>query len=152
MNRRPPSASRASPARRALHRDLVGRAGRGRAVVLSTPLGAEPLHAASRALVLDRGRLVYNGPADGLGTAVQQRVIFTLNGSGRVELLRLLDGMPGVHRVEPPFGAIPATGAGRAFELLAAVAAAGVRPVEVRVEEPSVDTRLLAQRTVGDAS
>jgi len=147
-----PAAHLDSSARRALHRDLVGLAGRGRTVVLSTHLAAEPLHAASRALVLDRGRLVYNGPADGLGTAVQQRVIFTLNGSGRVELLRLLDGMPGVHRVETPVGVIAATGAGRAFELLAAVAAAGVRPVEVHVEEPSVDTRLLAQRTVGDAS
>jgi ABC-type multidrug transport system ATPase subunit len=139
-----PAAHLDTSARRALHRDLLDLAGRGRTIVLSTHLAAEPLQAASRALVLDRGCLVYDGPADGLRAAVQQRVIFTLNGTGRADLLRVLDGMPGVRYAETPSGVVAATGPGGAFELLAAVAAAGLRPVEVHVEEPSVDTRRLA--------
>jgi len=138
-----------SAARRTLHRDLVDLVGRGRTVLVSTHLAAEPLHAASRALVLDRGRLIYNGPPEGLGAAVLQRVIFTLNGSGRPELLRVLDGMPGVSHTQTPTGLVVATGAGRAFELLAAVAASGVRPGDVRVEEPYVDATLLRDRQEG---
>jgi ABC-type multidrug transport system ATPase subunit len=136
-------------ARRALQRDLVALAGRGRTVLLSTHLAAEPLHAASRALVLDYGRLIYDGPAGGLSGAVQQRVVFTLNGSGRPELARVLERLPGVSHTETPTGVVATADAGRAFEVLAAVAASGVRPVEVRVEEPSVDTARLRARGRG---
>lgn len=136
-------------ARRALHRDLVDLVGRGRTVLLSTHLAAESLHVASRALVLDRGRLIYDGSGEGLGAAVQQRVVFTLNGTGHAELLRVLDGIPGVSHTDTPTGLVAAMGTGRAFALLAAVAAAGIHPVDVRVEEPSVDTMLLRGREGG---
>ena len=105
---------------------------------------------ATRALVLHRGRAIYDGPAAQLGAAVQQRVIFTLNGVGRGDLLPLLARFPGV-RVTETAGTIAATTpAGDAFDLLAAVAAAGIRPVEVHLEEPSVDPERLID-SVGDA-
>lgn len=138
-----PAAHLDAPARSALHRDLQAMAGGGRTVLLATHFAADPLRVASCVLVLDRGRLVYNGAPDGLGEAVQQRVIFTLNGTGREELLSLLGGMPGVHVTQTPGAVIAATQTGTAFDLLAAVAAAGVRPLEVHLEEPSIDSRRL---------
>ncbi len=140
-----PAANLDVTARRALHRDLEEVAGRGRTVVLATHLAADPLRVATRALVLHRGQAIYDGPASGLGTAVQQRVIFTLNGTGRGDLLALLAGLPGVRVVEAPGAVTATTPAGDAFGLLTAVAAAGIRPVEVHVEEPAVDPRLLVE-------
>lgn len=134
--------------RRALHHDLEDLARRGRTVVLATHLAADPLQTATQALVLHRGRMVYDGPAGGLGSAVQQRVVFTMNGAGRGELRAALAGLPEVQIAETPAAMIATTHAGRAFDLLAAVAAAGVRPMEVHVEEPVVDpARLRAPGT-----
>ncbi len=145
-----PAANLDVTARRALHRDLEDLTGRGRTVILATHLAADPLRVATRALVLHRGRMIYDGPAAGLGAAVQQRVIFTLNGVGRSDLLPLLARFPGV-RVAETAGTIAATTpAGDAFGLLAAVAAAGIHPVEVHLEEPSVDPERLID-SVGDA-
>ncbi len=140
-----PAANLDVTARRALHRDLEELAGRGRTVVLATHLAADPLRVATRALVLHRGRAIYDGPASGLGAAVQQRVIFTLNGVGSGDLLPLLARFPGVRVVETPGTITATTPAGDAFGLLAAVAVAGLRPVEVHLEEPSVDPQRLIE-------
>jgi len=140
-----PAAHLDVAARAALHRDLADLARRGRTVVLATHLAAEPLQAATQALVLHRGRLIYDGPADGLGVAVQQRVVFTMNGVGREPLRAALAGLPHVRVSETPDAIIATTPAGGAFGLLAAVAAAGVRPLEVHVEEPMVDPARLVR-------
>jgi ABC-type multidrug transport system ATPase subunit len=134
-----PAANLDTTSRRALHRDLEEFARQGRTVVLATHLAAEPLHAATQALVLHRGVIVYDGPAGQLGAAVHQRVIFTMNGAGREELRAVLAMLPDVRVAETPATVLATTRAGGAFELLSAVAAAGVRPIEVHVEEPTVD-------------
>ncbi|MDR7522875.1 MAG: ABC transporter ATP-binding protein [Armatimonadota bacterium] len=139
-----PATSLDVAARRALHRDLEEAAGKGRTVLLATHLAAEPLQIATRALVLHRGRVVYDGPPEGLGGAVQQRVVFGVNGVGRAELTSVLTALPGVRIAQTPGSITATTRAGGAFEVLAAVAAAGVRPVEVHVEEPTVDPEVLA--------
>jgi ABC-type multidrug transport system ATPase subunit len=138
-----PAASLDVAARRALHRDLAALAAAGRTVVLSTHLAAEPLGAATQALVLDRGRLVYDGAPAALGAAVRQRVVFTMNGAGRDELRALIGGRPGVQLDEADGTVVATTPAGHAFELLAAVASAGIPALAVRVEEPSVDPALV---------
>lgn len=138
-----PAANLDSTARRALHRDLQDLAGRGRTVVLATHLVADPILTASRAIVLHAGRTVYDGPAGGLGAAVQQRVVFTMNGVGRESLVALLSGLPGVRVAQTPSSAAAVTRPGGSFEVVAAVASAGIRPAEVHVEEPSVDPLLL---------
>jgi ABC-type multidrug transport system ATPase subunit len=138
-----PAAHLDPPARRALHRDLEALAKTGHTVVLATHLIADPLQVASRAMVLERGRLVYNGRPDGMGVAVQQRVIFTLNGVGHAELASILGSRPEVQFTPTPGGVIATTPAGTAFALLAAVAAAGVHPLGVHLEEPSIDARRL---------
>jgi ABC-2 type transport system ATP-binding protein len=125
--------------RRGLHHVLEDLARRGRTVVLATHLAADPLQTATQALVLHRGQVVYDGPAGGLGSAVQQRVVFTMNGTGRDDLRAALAALPEVQIAETPAAMIATTRAGQAFDLLAAVAAAGVRPMEVHVEEPTVD-------------
>ena len=107
-------------------------------MLLATHLAADPLQTATQALVLHRGQVVYDGPAGGLGSAVQQRVVFTMNGAGRGDLRAALAALPEVQVAETPGAMIATTRAGRAFDLLAAVAAAGVRPIEVHVEEPVV--------------
>lgn len=140
-----PAANLDVTARKTLHRDLEELAGRGRTVLLATHLAAEPLRLATRALVLHQGRLVYDGPAGDLGPAVQQRVAFTLNGAGREQLLSLLSAMPGVRVSETPGVVTTTAPADGAFALLAAVAASGIRPVEVHVEEPSVDPLWLVE-------
>lgn len=129
--------------RRGLHRDLEDLARRGRTVVLATHLAADPLQTATQALVLHRGQVVYDGPPGGLGSAVQQRVVLTMNGAGRDEIRTALAALPEIEVAERPDAIIATTRAGRAFDLLAAVAAAGVRPVEVHIEEPAVDTAWL---------
>jgi ABC-type multidrug transport system ATPase subunit len=133
-----PAANLDVAARRALHRDLEALSHAGRTVVLSTHLAAEPLGMATVALILDRGRLVYDGPAAGLGAAVRQRVVFTMNG-GRDGLRALVAARPEAHLVETSDAIVVTTPAGRAFDLLAAVAAAGLPALAVRVDEPSVD-------------
>ncbi|HET8679342.1 MAG TPA: ABC transporter ATP-binding protein [bacterium] len=138
-----PAAHLDAQARRGLHRDLDALAGAGHTVVMATHLAGEPLKVAARALVLERGRLAYNGPPDGMGSAVQQRVVFTMNGVGRQELCAVLGGLPGVHITQTPAAVVASTRAGHAFDLLAAVAAAGVHPPGVHLEEPSIDARLL---------
>jgi ABC-2 type transport system ATP-binding protein/nitrous oxidase accessory protein len=126
-------------ARRALHQELAGLAGQGRTVVLATHLAAEPLSLATQVLVLHQGRLVYDGPSDRLGAAAHQRVIFAMNGVGREGLLEVLRRMPGVEVCETSAGAVATAPAGRAFDVVAAVVASGVRPLGVQVEEPAVD-------------
>ena len=138
-----PAASLDVAARRALHRDLAALSAAGRTVVLSTHLAAEPLAAATRALVLDRGRLVYDGAPSALGAAVRQRVVFTMNGTGRDDLRAVIGSRPGVQLDESNGTVVATTPAGQAFELLAAVASAGIPALAVRVEEPSVDPALI---------
>lgn len=138
-----PAANLDVTARRVLHHDLEELAGRGRTVVLATHLAADSLRVATRALVLHRGRAIYDGSAARLGAAVQQRVIFTLNGVGRADLLPVLARFPGVRVTEMPGTIAAAMPSGDAFGLLAAVAAAGIHPVEVHLEEPSVDPERL---------
>ncbi|MDR7480910.1 MAG: ABC transporter ATP-binding protein [Armatimonadota bacterium] len=139
-----PAAHLDVAARRALHRDLQTLVAEGRTVVLSTHLAAESLQPATRALVMDRGRLVYDGPPQELGSAVQQRIVFTLNGSGRDDLLTMLAAMADVTASAAGATVVALAPAGRAFDVLAAVAAAGIRPVAVHVEEPAVDSALVA--------
>lgn len=139
-----PAANLDVAARRSLHRDLEDLASGRRTIILATHLAAEPLRIASRALVLDRGRTVYDGPAAGLGGAVAQRVIFTMNGTGRDHLRGVLAAIPGVRVSEARTAVIATTDAGGAFDLVAAAASAGVRPLEVHIEEPTIDTRRLA--------
>jgi len=138
-----PAAHLDPQARRALHRDLEALAKAGRTIVLATHLVADPLAVASRAIVLDRGRLVYSGRPDGMGTAVQQRVIFTLNGTGHRDLADLLEARPGVQFTQTQSAVVATTPVGTAFDLLAAVAAAGLHPLGVHLEEPSIDARRL---------
>jgi ABC-type multidrug transport system ATPase subunit len=140
-----PAANLDVTARRALHRDLADCARQGRTVVLATHLAAESLPAATQALVLHRGRLVYDGAARDLGRVVRQRVVFALNGTGRDRLRDALAAMPDVQISEGPAGIAAATRPGGAFDLVAAAAAAGVRPLEVQIEEPAIDpARLIA--------
>jgi ABC-type multidrug transport system ATPase subunit len=140
-----PAAHLDAQASRAMHRDLADLAARGRTVLLSTHRVADAMRASSRALLLERGRLVYDGPASAIGPAVQQRVIFTLNGTGREELRAALRPFAEVSVTET-MGAIIATApSDQAFDLMAAVAAAGVRPHDVHVEEPSIDSRRLTR-------
>jgi ABC-type multidrug transport system ATPase subunit len=140
-----PAAHLDGASRRALHRDLADLARGGRTVVLATHLAAEPLQWATQALVLHRGRLIYDGPPDRLGAAVQQRVVFAMNGVGRESLRAALAGLPDVQVSETPSAIIATMPAGGAFGLVAAVAAAGVRPFEVHVEEPMVDPARLVR-------
>ncbi len=142
-----PAAHLDPQARRALHRDLEALAKAGRTIVLATHLVADPLAVASRAMVLDRGRLVYSGRPDGMGMAVQQRVIFTLNGTGHKELADLLEARPGVQFTQTQSTVVATTPVGTAFDLLAAVAAAGLHPLGVHLEEPSIDARRLGEAT-----
>jgi ABC-type multidrug transport system ATPase subunit len=139
-----PAAHLDPHARRALHRDLEAMAAAGRTIVLATHLVADPLALASRAMVLDRGRLVYHGRPDAMGAAVQQRVIFTLNGTGPKALTDLLEARPGVQLTQTQSAVVATTPAGTALDLLAAVAAAGLRPIGVHLEEPSIDASRLA--------
>jgi ABC-type multidrug transport system ATPase subunit len=145
-----PAANLDSAARRALHRDLQELGGRGRTVILATHLVTDPILGASRAVVLHAGRTVYDGPADGLGSAVQQRVAFAMNGMGRDSLVALLSGLPGVSVAQTPSSVVAVTRPGGAFEVVAAVASAGIRPAAVHVEEPSVDPLLLAAQKTGE--
>lgn len=138
-----PAAHLDPPARRELHGDLQAVARAGRTVVLATHLVADPLRMASRALVLERGRLVYDGRPDLMGPAAQQRVIFTLNGAGHQELAAVLRAQPGVEFTQAGGSVIATTPAGGTFDLFAAVAAAGVRPLGVHLEELSIDARRL---------
>ncbi len=139
-----PAAHLDATARRTLHDVLRELVADGRTVILSTHLAAASLTPATRALVLARGRLVYDGPPQGLGGAVVQRIVFTLNGSGRDELLAVLGGMPEVTASAAGAAVVALAPAGRAFDVLAAVAAAGIRPAAVHVDEPAVDTALAA--------
>ncbi len=142
-----PAANLDVTSRRALHRDLADLARLGRTVVLATHLAAEPLQAATQALVLHQGRLVYDGPPERLNGVTQQRVVFAMNGAGRGELRAVLAALRDVRVTETPDALVATTGAGRAFDLVAAVAAAGIRPLEVHVDEPSIDpARLIPDR------
>jgi ABC-type multidrug transport system ATPase subunit len=134
-----PAANLDVAARRALHRDLAEFARHGRTVLLATHLAAEPLHSATQALVLHGGRLVYDGPANRLRTAAQQRVIFTMNGAGRLQLRAVLCGLRDVQVSESAAAITAITAAGGAFDVIAATAAAGIRPLDVHVEEPVLD-------------
>jgi len=140
-----PAAHLDPHARRALHRDLEALAKAGRTILLATHLVADPLAVASRAMVLERGRLVYNGRPDAMGAAIQQRVIFTLNGAGPKALADLLESRPGVHVTHTDSAVVATTPAGTAFDLLAAVAASGLHPLGVHLEEPSIDAGRLAE-------
>ncbi|MCL6552168.1 MAG: ABC transporter ATP-binding protein [Firmicutes bacterium] len=139
-----PAAHLDVAARRALHDALRELVAAGRTVIVSTHLVAESLRPATRALVLARGRLVYDGPPQGLGGAVVQRIVFTLNGTGRDDLLAALAAMPDVTTSAAGATVVALAPAGRAFDVLAAVAAAGIRPAAVHVDEPAVDTALAA--------
>jgi ABC-type multidrug transport system ATPase subunit len=142
-----PAANLDVTSRRALHRDLADLARRGRTVVLATHLAAEPLQAATQALVLHQGRLVYDGPPEHLSGVTQQRVVFAMNGRGRGELRVVLATLRDVLVTETPDALVATTRAGGAFALVAAVAAAGIRPLEVHLEEPSIDpARLVADQ------
>ncbi|MDR7418620.1 MAG: ABC transporter ATP-binding protein [Armatimonadota bacterium] len=146
-----PAASLDVAARRALHHDLAEFARGGRTVVLATHLAAEPLQAATQALVLHGGRLVYDGAPDRLGRVVRQRVVFALNGTGRDRLRAALAEMPDVQLSETSGAVAATTRPGGAFDLVAAVAAAGVRPLEVHVEEPAIEPARLLDGAEGGA-
>jgi hypothetical protein len=76
--------------------------------------------------------------------------MFTMKGMGRDRLREALTRMPGVQISEGPAAVSATTRPGGAFDLVAAVAAAGVRPLEVHVEEPAIDpARLPAGRAEG---
>jgi ABC-type multidrug transport system ATPase subunit len=142
-----PAAHLDPHARRVLHRDLEALAAAGRTIVLATHLVADPLAVAGRAMVLDRGRLVYDGRPDAMGAAVQQRVIFTPNGAGPKALTDLLASRPGVQVTQTHSAVVATAPAGTAFDLLAAVAAAGLHPLGVHLEEPSIDAGRLAEES-----
>jgi ABC-type multidrug transport system ATPase subunit len=141
-----PAAHLDAQAARALHRDLEDLSVRGRTVVLSTHRVADVIRASSRALLLERGRLAYDGPASTLGPAVQQRVVFSMNGTGRPELRAALGAVPGVQVTDTSGAVIAITPTDRTFDVVAAVAAAGVRPHDVHIDEPTVDSRRLPTR------
>jgi ABC-type multidrug transport system ATPase subunit len=134
-----PATSLDLASRRRLYRDLEDLTHRGCTVVLATHVAADLLQSARQALVLHQGRLIYEGPARGLGSAVHQRVVFAHNGTGREALQAALAALPEVEVVETPGALIATTPAGQAFDLLAALASAGVRPAEVQIEEPTID-------------
>jgi ABC-type multidrug transport system ATPase subunit len=138
-----PAAHLDAQAARALHRDLEELSVRGRTVVLSTHRVADVIRASSRALLLEQGRLAYDGPAAALGPAVQQRVVFSMNGAGRHELRAALRTIPGVQITDTSGAVVAITPTDRTFDVVAAVAAAGVRPNDVHIDEPTVDSRRL---------
>lgn len=65
------------PEQRYLCRELISKLGSGRAVLLSTHLSEDVAALASRTIVLDHGRVRYDGPIDGLAEIATGRVWIT---------------------------------------------------------------------------
>jgi hypothetical protein len=72
-----------------------------------------------------------------------------MNGAGRAELRAALGAIPSVQVTETSGGVVAITPTDRTFDVMAAVAGAGVRPLDVHVDEPTVDSRQLPMPVAG---
>ncbi|MDH3498010.1 MAG: ABC transporter ATP-binding protein [Gemmatimonadota bacterium] len=86
------------PNQRVEIRHLIGDLGRARTVVLSTHVLSEVQHTCSRLLIINRGKLVADGPVDDLmaRAAGMATISVEIAGAGAADALRALPGVTGV--------------------------------------------------------
>jgi ABC-2 type transport system ATP-binding protein len=110
------------PNQRVEIRRLIGQLGRERTVLLSTHILPEVQFTCSRLLIINRGKIVADGPVDDLISRAEDggRVSVEANGA---DLIERLAGLPGVRRVERRESA-----GGRTRVTVTAAGAEDVRP------------------------
>jgi len=88
------------PNQRVEIRRLIGQLGKARTVILSTHVLSEVQHTCSRLLIISRGRIVADGPADRLIRQAEGAVEIVVEATG-VGVAAALAGLPGVRQVAP---------------------------------------------------
>jgi ABC-2 type transport system ATP-binding protein len=129
-------------------RDLIARvAGERRTVLVSSHILSELEHVSDWLLIIDDGRLVYGGPADGFAATARREIV--LEPADAAELLRLADvvarhgleaGCQGHQLVVAVDGHEPR---GLAASLNQAAAASGIVLAEVHVRTPTLESKYL---------
>jgi ABC-2 type transport system ATP-binding protein len=111
------------PNQRVEIRRLIGELGRERTVILSTHVLSEVQHTCSRLLIINRGRLVADGPAEELVTRAEHGARISVEAAGRgvADRLGALPGVRGVERGEASNG--------RARVLLSTAGGTDLRPM-----------------------
>ncbi len=99
------------PNQRVEIRRLIGELGRERTVVLSTHVLPEVQHTCSRLLIINRGKIVADGPATDLVARAKDgaRISVEAAGAGIAEGLEALSGVRGVEQREVEDGRVRAT-------------------------------------------
>jgi len=88
------------PNQRVEIRRLIGQLGKARTVILSTHVLSEVQHTCSRLLIISRGRIVADGPADRLIRQAEGAVEIVVEATGE-GVAAALAGLPGVRQVAP---------------------------------------------------
>jgi ABC-2 type transport system ATP-binding protein len=111
------------PSQRLEIRRLIGHLGQDRTVLLSTHVLSEVRDTCSRLLIINKGRIVADGPADELaaGAGGASRILVEMDGQGVAEGIGTLDGVQEVVERE-------ASGDGRTALLLTVGGGRDVRP------------------------
>lgn len=111
------------PNQRVEIRRLIGELGKDRTVILSTHVLSEVQHTCSRLLIISRGKIVADGPAEGLVQRAAGAVEIAVEAAGD-GVADALKGLPGVRGVVPG----PVTRDGRATVTLTADGSRDLRP------------------------
>jgi ABC-2 type transport system ATP-binding protein len=110
------------PNQRVEIRRLIGQLGRERTVLLSTHILPEVQFTCSRLLIINRGKIVADGPVDDLISRAEDGGRISVEATG-ADLIERLAGLPGVRRVEQRESA-----GGRTRVTVTAAGAEDVRP------------------------
>jgi len=111
------------PNQRVEIRRLIGELGKDRTVLLSTHVLSEVQQSCSRLLIINRGKIVADGPVDRLMQQAEGVVQIAVEASGE-DVAATLARLPGVRQVEP----VRASASGRVAVRLTADRDADVRP------------------------
>ncbi len=86
-------------------RNLIKRMGQSKAIVFSTHILEEVEAACSRAIIIDRGKVVADGTPDELKQRGMQAVRVGIAGAAASEIRAEIEKISGIHQVEPGAGA-----------------------------------------------
>jgi gliding motility-associated transport system ATP-binding protein len=94
------------PNQRVEIRRLIGELGKDRTVILSTHVLSEVAHTCSRLLIINRGKIVADGPVDRLVREAEGMVEIAVEATG-TGVADALAKLPGVHKVTPAPAGVP---------------------------------------------
>jgi len=125
-------------------------AAQGRTVVMCTHLLMEAEGLADQVVMMERGHSLISGAPDELVRMFWPRPLVVVDAEDRraLDILRLLDGVTGYDRRDGP-ASVEVDDLSRVPELVAALAAAGVRVTRVAPHQPTLEELYFAVRTRG---